>query len=81
MAKIARVPALGLLPILAKGLREGSNPSSQMKNMQLTKEPARKPKIQISMMSWDFLQNYSKDRASIVDGDLEMSPMQWAIDF
>jgi len=54
MSGIARVIALGLPPILAKGLTEGGKPSSQMKIMQLTKKPGRKPKTQISMVSPDF---------------------------
>jgi len=44
MSGIARVIALGLPPILANGPTEGSKPSSQMKTMQLTKKPGRKPK-------------------------------------
>jgi len=54
MAGIAMVVALGLPPLLVNWLTEGSKPFSQMKAMQLTKKPGRKPKTQIGMVSPDF---------------------------
>jgi len=54
MSGIARAIALGLPPLLANGLTEDNKPSSQMKTMQLTKKPGRKPKTQISMVSPNF---------------------------